>query len=1244
MDIADFFPKYSYIPVSKYPVLNAYDENFYNTIFHKKEFYENRLEKIEEFPKEKGMPMKYQRTIARFFSGHTPYDRLLLCHAMGSGKTCSAIQAIELIKNEPNNSFTGAIIISRSPNVLENFQRELVEKCTTGQYIPENYANLTEMEKVHRIKKRTKYYQFQTTAKFAKKIKSYTTQEIIDIFSNKIIVIDEVHNLRISDDGKKENSEIYEEFHKFLHLIQNCKILLMTGTPIKDSPEEFPALVNLIISKKEQLPLGEEFLTTYMIKKENTHYLNPEKTEEIKRKLIGKISFLREVESTVEKVYIGQKNYGKLSHFVVNPCVMSDFQTKIYTESLAEDKGGISGVYINTRESSLFCFPDGSYGRKGFDKYIEVKKQKRMGVGKRENTINSYRLANSLRASVYATTTEKILENIRKYSALYATVLQKILTVKGNCFIYCSLVQGSGAILFSLLLELLGYTRATGKETTPGLRYAILSNETSKSKDVRRINNRYNELDNTHGEIIKVIIGSKTVAESFSLQSVVFEAILTPWWNYSEISQALARGIRLGSHNHLKNPKVEIMLPVSVPNNGEISIDLLMYETSEDKEVAIKSIMRMLLEVAFDCGLNYMRNFVAGKDGSRECFYSSCEYACFGMNMEMVKNGLNDEELDYSTYQLYYSNPRISLARQKIEQLFKENQKISLEKIIINLKGQFSEDEIMNTLYLLQEETTEKDNSLYYSDYSRIYSKFPVKKIIYELEKLFQINFRINLEKIIEHFQENTLFEILTSLQTIINENFVIIDRYGLPTYLRESNDVYFLIRNLSVDSDFYTEYYSRYPCILAGKSFDEITHEINREIVPKIIQNICQNRNSNTWGKLLKSLPKNVQELFIESAILSRSLGITSALQKFILEYYTSYIKNLEEGNYMCTLEKIRCFKKGKWSDCTPADISLLRVLEEEKERKARENNPYGLFGKYNPENNHFCLVDFYQENQDREKKAQNRRSSMTDRRLQYSGKVCTAGGWKIPNLIHIATKRLEIDPPEDFQVKSDMASVLSEYFSEAEIKEATPEMYRRMCYWSLTPNKGGGKSIKNFCTVFREWFEEKGLLEIDNMCGVQGKRKSIVATQEQKSGPSMRVELYTPEKQEEEFKGYLKEIYRIMAEFYPDKDVKKRIEINTDLWVMVFSRKKLVGFISVNSKNNIGYVSVAKNYRRGGIAMLAIKKANETICTRNGSAPLLSVDNSIKMYTKMIRLYEGIGFVVERNDGKTTELRQKC
>jgi superfamily II DNA or RNA helicase len=237
MDIQDFLPKYPNIRNTKEELLDPYDNDFYDSIFKKKEFYDEKLEKTEDIPDEKGMLMKHQKIISRFLSSNTMYDELLLVHQMGSGKTCSAIGAIEKIKNEKNN-FKGALIFAKGRGLLNNFIRELRDKCTAGQYIPDGFIeennSLTAMETNIRTKKLIEdFYKTATFETFAKQLSVTNDSDIISLYSNIVIVIDEVHNLRIQDVTKDDSVSIYTQFKRFLHLVKNCKIILLSGTPMK---------------------------------------------------------------------------------------------------------------------------------------------------------------------------------------------------------------------------------------------------------------------------------------------------------------------------------------------------------------------------------------------------------------------------------------------------------------------------------------------------------------------------------------------------------------------------------------------------------------------------------------------------------------------------------------------------------------------------------------------------------------------------------------------------------------------------------------------------------------------------------------------------------------------------------------------------------------------------------------------------------------------------------------------------
>jgi hypothetical protein len=81
--IIDFLPKYPNIHEMETDIFNPYRNDFYDVIYRKKEFYDEKLSKIENVPSSPGDLMKHQKIISRFFSSRTMYDQLLLFHEMG---------------------------------------------------------------------------------------------------------------------------------------------------------------------------------------------------------------------------------------------------------------------------------------------------------------------------------------------------------------------------------------------------------------------------------------------------------------------------------------------------------------------------------------------------------------------------------------------------------------------------------------------------------------------------------------------------------------------------------------------------------------------------------------------------------------------------------------------------------------------------------------------------------------------------------------------------------------------------------------------------------------------------------------------------------------------------------------------------------------------------------------------------------------------------------------------------------
>lgn len=1043
IDISNFLPKYPNIRQIQDEIFDPYSNDFYEAIYTKKEFYDNRLETTEQLFQEPGILTKHQKLISRFFSSHTLYDELLLVAMMGTGKTCTAVGAIEQIRSE--GGFRGALYLAKGDALLNNFINELIFKCTDGRYIPTEYQNLTELEKIRRKKKSiSSYYTMNTFETFAKEINKSSDEILQKKYNNMIIVIDEVHNLRIQK--KEAGLNTYSQFWRFLHVIKNCKILLMSGTPMKDSIDEIASVMNLILPKNEQLPTDNDFIEAYFTKQENNneniYYVRNDMINELKEIFKGRISYLSAMQSEVSKIFIGKKT-GNLQHFKVVEDIMSNFQSNTYIEAYKIDQQERKGVYTNSRQAALFVFPDGSYGKKGFDKYIRKTKIGSIlgDDGKRKATF-SFSLEPELKNAIKANTTDKMLENLKRFSSKYAASIQTILKSQQEnklVFIYNEFVGGSGLILFGAILELFGFYKASGNEPEENEkpRYASITSETATTKQIRLLVDRYNKPDNMYGKIINVIMGSRKIAEGFSLQNVQVEDIHTPWFNYSEIAQAEARGYRLGSHRMLLEngivPKVAIYQRISISSlpTDNTSIDLYMYEISENKDISIKGVERILKESAWDCALAYNRNHISGQDNERDCDYMDCNYVCDGITNEDISNS----DIDYSTFQLYYYQPNI-------------------------------------------------------------------KKIIQQLIIIFRDNFSLDLQTILSLI-DYTTFEVITALRNMINDSIEIINKYGYPSYLQENFNIYFLVNSLSVVGNFSSDYYTQFPHIKSLYNYHNIVEPLYIKSLPKIVEIICKSQNEEEIRSGMARLPKLAHEFFIEASILAKKLNINKniKIRDLILKYFESYygeIDGLWLSWYLFEDENIiRCLKNNTWEDC--GEEYKEKIDSQRKSQKQKlEKNPYGFYGQIDRINNIFSIRDVSEPIPTKGQQIKSGKVCSTWTLKPLFDLVLDKFNMQVPSedkmnvneqklwntIKKYSSEKIWLELSKKIKfIKNRYGSI--DNFPKNPPKNMNIDELRRLLFWASQD-----KDV--LCKYLQQWFESKGLLIDDPDAGKSSRRRT--------------------------------------------------------------------------------------------------------------------------------------------------------
>ncbi len=772
---------------------------------------------------------------------------------------------------------------------------------------------------------------------------------------------------------------------------------------MKDGPEEISGVLNLLLPMNKLLPFDEQFEAEFFnTDKKGIMTLKPSMIERLKDAIRGRVSYLGEIRGDVRKEFLGKK-IGDLKHFIVNPIKMSDFQSSHYTSAYEKDYIE-KGIYSNSRQASLFVFPDGTYGTEGFDKFI-VKKENKHISAKEGKKFYIYSLSKTLTDEFSQKSIDSKLSTLQEFSAKYAFTINALLEAKRKgrlSFVYSEFVQGSGIILFIKLLEIFGFTRAVGNETKKAMRYAVITNQTTTTREIKNVIKRYNKPDNMNGDYISVIIGSEVISEGYSLKNVQEEHILTPYWNYSETSQSIARGIRAGSHRDLINvgiiPVVKIYQSVTLPINSQVpSIDLKMYEISEIKDINIKHLERAIKETVYDCALTYERNHVVGKDGERECDYMNCDYRCDGVaNIMISKN-----RLDNSTYDLYYSEEEV--------------------------------EKISNAIVLL-----------------------------------FRTNFALNLTEIINDAQlkHYTLFNILNALEHIISHNVRIYNKYGFVSYMREENNIYFLTDDITTQNNMFSVYYTQTPNIKAtSKLFDDILHDMETQSYSIVVEKIFEVEREEELLYLVNRLSDEAKEILLEgclSSIVKNTTKNTTTRDR-ILKLFNDYYHKID-GVYVSTLlyqkdDVIRCFENDIWQNCTEKYTSRVENIRENIVKKL-ETNEYGYYGLYNPKAKKFCIRDVSSiENVNIGDKRKKQVGSVCETWKKPLLARLTAVKFKINPPSEAEVNKLDLT---EIQEELNKSKNCKEVIDECRNDKINDDDMRRILYWSEIPRKEMCKKIQ--------------------------------------------------------------------------------------------------------------------------------------------------------------------------------------
>ena len=233
--------------------------------------------------------LTHQKIVRDYLNLYTPYRGLLLYHGLGSGKTCTSIaiaegmkqskqvvvmtpaslkmnffsemkkcgddlyrkdQHWEFISIEGNAQMTG--ILSRALSLPVEFIRNQGGAWFLNVKEPSNFAQLSaehqsSIDDQLNEMIRSKYKDINYNGLNKNSLMKLTDNMTKNPFDNSVVIIDEAHNFvsRVVNKIKKPDSIAYV-LYDYLMKATNARIVLLSGTPIINYPNEIGVLFNIL--------------------------------------------------------------------------------------------------------------------------------------------------------------------------------------------------------------------------------------------------------------------------------------------------------------------------------------------------------------------------------------------------------------------------------------------------------------------------------------------------------------------------------------------------------------------------------------------------------------------------------------------------------------------------------------------------------------------------------------------------------------------------------------------------------------------------------------------------------------------------------------------------------------------------------------------------------------------------------------------------------------------------------------
>lgn len=829
------------------------DPNFQSKIYKKREFYYHKIPEIKTMTNYEQIKQyrddvcggklelyTHQSFLANFINPNTPYKGLLMFHGTGTGKTGSAISIAENFKDMVKKYNTKIYVLVPGPLLKENWKDEII-KFTGSNHLKDlinqlGYVDEQEESKAKKnaLKEALQYYKIMTHRSFYKKVLGEKIKDIretdekkkkyrvtdegeierdlsvdkIDNLDNTLLIVDEAHNFTGNEHG--------DALKKIIGKSKNCRILLLSGTPMKNLADDIIELVNYL------RPFNDQMTRDKIFNSNKNHFMDfkPGGREYLQNMVSGYVSYYRGANPLLfaKRNEVGEIPPGLIFTKCIR-CKMEKFQRITYDRVAAINVDDT--LERSTSSVANIAFPvltkdkkniEGSKGEEGINIVkSNLKTHKTDYLNKLNQIFFDGKVKNVEDIVHESMNTESITgliykrEHLKKFSTKFSEVLKNIEEkVKGKkgagtIFVYSNLVKVGIEVFQEILLQN-GYLEFREDQNynisentvdyKTGLTFAEFRTKnfnfdffpatfiriTGKADDTEEelpdakkkiLDNFFNSIENAEGRYLKVILGSRVMNEGITLENTSDVHILDVYYNFGRVEQIIGRAIRQCKHYQVtseKNqyPEVKIYKYV-VKLDKELSSEENLYRKAELKYLLVKQVERAMKEVSIDCPINYNGNvFKKEVEENRGCYKPKIGIE-LPKNTKFCSDRCDFLECDYSCF-----DKKLNLEfYDKNSKLYKKITKSNLD--YTTFTDELAKNEI-NT-------TKERIKELF-----RIKYVYTLREILIEVKKMYKEEQR-------ELFEDWFVYQALDKLIPVDKNEFInfkdtIYDKFNVAGYL----------------------------------------------------------------------------------------------------------------------------------------------------------------------------------------------------------------------------------------------------------------------------------------------------------------------------------------------------------------------------------------------------------------------------------------------------------------------------